>query len=102
MTELSNQSQIIYDILKDGNWHCPQEWGYADGHTKRITDINDYLRPLNQKIASDWCDCGKHTSKIKKRKIVPIEPIVAELRVKAWADSFKQSKTEKIKQLTLL
>lgn len=67
---LSPQALRIYELLKDGVWHCPIDWNYADGHTKRITDINNYLKPLGQQIESQWCDCGRHVAKIKKRRLV--------------------------------
>ena len=67
--KLNPQAEKIYEILKNPGWHCPIEWGYADGHTKRITDINEYLKPLGKKIESDWCNCGRHISKIKARRI---------------------------------
>lgn len=67
---MNPQAQRIYEILKDEAWHCPMEWGYADGHTKRITDINAYLLSRGQEVKRDWCDCGRHTSKVYKRKIM--------------------------------
>lgn len=67
---MNPQATTIYEILKDGNWHCPIEWGYADGHAKRITDINKFLEPQDKKVIGDWCDCGKHKAKVLKRKIV--------------------------------
>ena len=73
MTELSDQAQRIYEILQDGNWHCRIDWNYSDGGNKRLTDINRYLAPRGQKLAWAWCDCGRHTSTIKKRKIVALE-----------------------------
>lgn len=73
--KLSGQSWLIYNILYDKQWHCPIEWGYADGHCKRITDINRELEKQGEKIISEACDCGRHTSKILKRKIVSTEPL---------------------------
>lgn len=70
---MNPQAEKIYEILKDGNFHCPREWGYADGHCKRITDINEYLKPLGQEVKSEVCNCGHHNSRIKKRRIVPQE-----------------------------
>lgn len=67
--KLNPQAQKIYEILKDMEWHCPKEWGYADGHCKRITDINRYVGQFGEEIDSDVCDCGRHTSKILKRRI---------------------------------
>jgi len=74
--ELTPQAEKIYQILSDYNWHCPVEWHYADGHAKRITDINRFLLPQGLKIESKVCDCGRHQSRILKRKIVEIEPQV--------------------------
>ncbi len=71
---LNPQAQKILNILQDRNWHCPQEWGYADGHCKRITDINKYLFPQDLKIDSKVCDCGNHNGKVFKRRIVLSEP----------------------------
>lgn len=82
---MNPQAIKIYEILLDGNWHCPIEWGYADGHTKRITDISRYITPRGQKIASTWCDCGRHTSKVLKRKIVTTSPVVPERVLKFQA-----------------
>lgn len=92
MKELNPQAQRIYDILKDFQWHCPISWGYADGHTKRITDINEYLAPQGLKVDGGWCDCGRHVSKIKKRRLVsslgktmlPMTP-----KIKTWNEQFK-------------
>jgi len=67
---LNPQAQNILDILSDGAWHCRVDWKYSDGGNKRLTDINRYLALKGQKLAWDWCDCGRHTAKIKKRKIV--------------------------------
>lgn len=67
--KLNPQAQVIYQILRDMQWHCPKEWGYADGHCKRITDINRYIDQFGQEIDSRLCDCGRHTSKILKRRI---------------------------------
>lgn len=75
---LNPQAQKIYDILQDRCWHCPIEWGYADGHAKRITDINEYLKPLGLEVKSEWCDCGRHTARIKKRKIGEKLPYLTE------------------------
>jgi hypothetical protein len=72
MKNLNPQAEKIYYLLQDLAWHCPIDWGYSDGHGKRLTDINRFLAPRGQKLAYDWCDCGRHTAKLKKRKIVPI------------------------------
>ena len=69
---MTQQAIKIYEILKDKQWHCPIEWGYADGHAKRITDINNYLKTIGQEINSDWCDCGRHTARVYKRRIIAI------------------------------
>lgn len=66
---LNPQAQKIYQILLDGQWHCPSEWNFADGHCKRITDINNYFKPQGLQVISTICDCGHHTSKVKKRRI---------------------------------
>ena len=71
--KLNQQANVIYNILKNGNWHCPIEWNYADGHTKRFTDLNRYLKPLGLVVKGIPCDCGRHTGKPSyKRKIVPL------------------------------
>ncbi len=70
---MSPQVQRIYSILQDRQWHCPQEWGYADGHCKRITDLNRLLAKDGLEIKSEVCDCGQHISKVLKRKIVEIQ-----------------------------
>ena len=70
--KLTKQASYIYNILSDRQWHCPIDWGFADGHAKRLTDINNFLRDKGLMIESDWCNCGRHASKIKKRRIVPI------------------------------
>ena len=72
--KLSAQAQRILDILSDGQKHCPISWGYADGHGKRLTDINRYLKPLGKKLDWRWCDCGRHTTKIKMRWIAENAP----------------------------
>ena len=74
---MNPQAIKIYEILKDGNFHCPREWGYADGHCKRITDINEYLLPKGQKVDSEVCRCGHHISRLKKRRIVVLEHKIA-------------------------
>lgn len=68
--KLNSQASYIYNILQDRQWHCPTSWNYADGHCKRITDINRYVREFGLKVDSKVCDCGKHTSKILKRRLV--------------------------------
>jgi hypothetical protein len=69
--KLSSQAALIYNILLDGEWHCPIEWGYADGHCKRITDINEFLKGTNKKVIGKACFCGRHTSAaVKMRKLV--------------------------------
>ena len=78
---LSKQASYIYNILSDWEWHCPQEWFYQDGHCKRFTDINEFLRPQGLEIDSKWCDCGKHVSKVLARRIKAISsdnPIAAQ------------------------
>lgn len=67
---LNPQAEIIYQILLDGNWHCPKEWNYADGHCKRITDINKFLLPIGKEVDSKRCDCGRHLSGVFKRRII--------------------------------
>lgn len=79
---MTPQAEKIYQILADGNWHCPIEWGYADGHTKRITDINRYLAPKGMKIESKVCNCGRHSSKVLMRKIVEIDPKPEQINLK--------------------
>jgi len=74
MTELSSQAQKILDILSDRQWHCPIDWNWGDGHGKRITDIIRYLEPFNKTIENDWCDCGRHSARILKRRIVSVTP----------------------------
>lgn len=79
--KLSNQCQRIYDILKDGQFHCPQEWGFSDGHCKRITDLNRQLAFIGQEIRSEVCNCGRHQSKILMRRIadkqkVEVQPVI--------------------------
>ena len=74
---LNPQAIKILVILEDGEKHCPIEWGYADGHGKRFTDITRYLNQFGQKLENDWCDCGRHTTKIKMRWIAPLEPSYA-------------------------
>jgi hypothetical protein len=69
---LNPQAQRILDILSGGSWHCPIDWKFGDGHGRRLTDINRHLALKGQKLAWDWCDCGRHTARIKKRKIVPL------------------------------
>ena len=71
--KLNPQAITILNILQDRQWHCPIEWGYADGHTKRITDINEYLKPQGLMVQGDWCNCGRHASKIKRRRIVQLD-----------------------------
>ena len=72
---LNPQAQRILDILSDGCWHCAIDWNYSDGHAKRITDISRFIAPT-RKIISDWCDCGRHTAKVKKRKLVDLTPVI--------------------------
>lgn len=67
---MNPQAQKIFEILQDGRWHCPIDWKYADGHGKRLTDINRYLARFGQNLEWAWCDCGRHTTKIKMRRIV--------------------------------
>lgn len=93
---MNPQAQKIYSILQDSNFHCPSEWGYADGHCKRITDINKYLAPKGQKVVSAICNCGKHTSKVVARKIVPIAQDLVPERVKIWQAQFITK--EKVKE----
>src|SRR3990167_1462969 len=64
---MTSQAQKILEILQDGQKHCPIDWGYSDGHGKRLTDINRYLKQFGKTLACDWCDCGRHTAKIKMR-----------------------------------
>lgn len=70
MIKLSEQANKILDILSDFGWHCPIDWSYSDGHGKRLTDINRYLASLGKKLAWGWCDCGRHISRVKMRRIV--------------------------------
>lgn len=70
---MNPQATIIYNILLDGQWHCPIEWGYADGHCKRITDINRAVQKDGLKVESKVCDCGRHDSKILKRRLTKME-----------------------------
>lgn len=79
MLQLNPQAEKILDILSDGNKHCPIEWGYADGHGKRFTDISRYLAQFGKTLENDWCDCGRHTAKIKMRWIAEI-PKVPEIQ----------------------
>jgi len=74
---LNPQAQRIYEILKDRQSHCPIEWRYADGHAKRITDINRFLAPQGLTIKSEPCKCGRHISRLLKRQIVPLNPSYA-------------------------
>lgn len=67
--KLSAQAQRILDVLSDGNTHCGIDWRYSDGHGKRLTDINRYLGTMGKKLGWAWCDCGRHTTKIKMRWI---------------------------------
>lgn len=71
--KLNPQAERIYEILKDNCWHCPIDWKYSDGHGKRLTDINRYLAPKGLKLDWEWCNCGRHTAQIKKRRIIPLE-----------------------------
>ena len=71
---MTPQACKILEILQDGQKHCPIDWRYADGHGKRLTDINRYLRQFGKTLAWDWCDCGRHTTKIKMRWITAILP----------------------------
>ena len=70
---LTPQAIKILEILEDGYTHCGIDWGYADGHGRRITDINRYLAPLGKTLAYDWCNCGRHKSKIRMRWVAPLE-----------------------------
>ena len=70
MTNLNPQAQRILDILSDGQKHCPIDWRFSDGHGKRLTDINRYLESFGKTLAWDWCDCRRHTAKIKMRWVV--------------------------------
>ena len=72
---LNPQAQKILEILQDGRKHCPIDWKYADGHGKRLTDINRYLQQFGKTLAWDWCDCGRHTTKIKMRWIIEQNPL---------------------------
>ena len=71
-----NQINKIYKILSDGEWHCPIEWNYADGHTKRITDINKIIAPEGKVVIGEACDCGRHGSRVKKRRVVNRDTLV--------------------------
>lgn len=71
--KLTPQAKKILDILLDRLWHCGIDWHFADGHTKRFTDINRFLANQGLKIESAWCDCGRHTTRILKRRIVQTE-----------------------------
>lgn len=73
MQTLNPQAQKILAILRNGFWHCPIDWGYADGHGKRLTDIKRFVVHEGLKLEWDWCDCGRHTAKLKKRRLVPIQ-----------------------------
>jgi hypothetical protein len=70
--KLNPQAENILDILSDGMWHCPIDWKYADGHGKRLTDINRYLQENGKQLIWEWCNCGRHTATIKRRRIAPI------------------------------
>jgi len=63
------QARKILEILQDGQKHCPIDWEWKDGHGKRLTDINRYLKKSGKFLAWAWCDCGRHTTKIKMRWI---------------------------------
>ena len=91
--KLNPQAIKILDILDTGGWHCCSEWHYADGHCKRISDINEYLKPQGKKVIGEVCKCGRHTAKVYKRMIVPLDtqsprlaPILAttEAFLKRW------------------
>ncbi len=71
--KLNPQAERIYILLLDYAWHCPIDWNWSDGHGKRLTDINRYLKPKGNKLDWDWCDCGRHTAQIKKRRIIPFD-----------------------------
>lgn len=71
-----SQTATLKQILSDRQWHCPIEWNYADGHTKRFTDLNLEFAPEGLKVIGIPCDCGRHTGKVYKRKIVPINSLV--------------------------
>ena|SRR3990167_4650680 len=71
---MTSQAQKILEILQDGQKHCPIDWGYSDGHGKRLTDINRYLKQFGKTLACDWCDCGRHTAKIKMRWLASALP----------------------------
>ena len=79
--KLNAQAIKIHSILKteskpplSNGFHCPIEWNYADGHTKRFTDLNRFLEPQNQVIEGRPCICGRHVGKPSfMRRIVPLK-----------------------------
>ncbi len=64
--KLNKNCQRIYNILEDKEWHCPIEWGYADGHCRRFTDLKQKGFVIESKV----CECGRHESKVLARRLI--------------------------------
>jgi hypothetical protein len=100
---LSKQASYIYNILSDWEWHCGIDWGYSDGHAKRITDINEFLRPQGLEVDSKWCNCGRHVSKVLARRIkaVSSENPVAQKFLEDFGPFKGKELQEQLDKLTL-
>ena len=73
---MNPQAQKILEILEDGGNHCPIDWRWADGHGKRLTDINRYLAESGKTLAWAWCDFAiwtELTSTISEDDMVKVE-----------------------------
>lgn len=104
--KLSKACKRIYDILKDGQLHCPNEWNYADGHCKRYTDLNTKLKPLGYAVVPERCNCGIHTSPIMARRLIEIPKNIeihkSDPHVMKWFENeLKSRKEETVKLKTL-
>lgn len=107
METLNPQAHVILSILEDGQWHCPIDWRYSDGHGKRLTDINRYLAHFGKKLEWEWCTCGRHTTKIKMRRLVyapvsvPTPSMPHDVSMKPQIAPHKEFSGQKVPELAL-
>lgn len=75
--KLSPQKRRIYEIHKDGEWHCSTEIEYIRDHRKRVSEMNrdNRDRKGDDLFESERCDgspksCkGKHISPVYMRRL---------------------------------